>query len=85
MHLTQKYVWRCHVLHNQGKDKCPSKQVPDDVLKKKSAEFNKETSKIIVLPNNELKFIFEDDSEVITTWQHIPRTVTVIPQKIHSF
>jgi len=69
----KKYVWRCHVFHNQGKDKCPSKQVPDDVLKEKAKEFNKEISKIIVFPNNELKFIFVDNSEVITTWEQATR------------
>jgi len=69
----KKYVWRCHVFHNQGKDKCPSKQVPDEVLKDKAKDFDKEISKIIVFPNNQLKFIFKDDSEVITTWEQASR------------
>lgn len=69
----KKYVWRCHVFHNQGKDKCPSKQVPDEVLKEKAKEFNKEISKIIVLPNNQLEFIFVDNSEIITTWEQASR------------
>ena len=47
-------VWLCHVFHNQGKDKCPSKQVPDEVLKEKAKEFNKEISKIIQLWNDEM-------------------------------
>ena len=69
----KKYVWRCHVFHNQGKDKCPSKQVPDKVLKDKAKDFDKEISKIIVFPNNQLKFIFVDNSEVITTWEQASR------------
>ena len=69
----KKYVWRCHVFHNQGKDKCPSKQVPDEVLKDKAKDFDKEISKIIVFPNNQLKFIFVDNSEIITTWEQASR------------
>ena len=69
----KKYVWRCHVFHNQGKAKCPSKQVPDELLKDKAKDFDKEISKIIVFPNNQLKFIFVYNSEVITTWEQTSR------------
>ena len=61
------------MFQNQGKDKCPSKQVPDEVLKDKAKDFDKEISKIIVFPNNQLKFIFVDNSEVITTWEQASR------------
>lgn len=69
----KKYVWRCHVFHNQGKEKCPAKQVPDNVIKEIAKDFEKEISKIIVLPNNELKFIFTDGSEITKAWEQPSR------------
>ena len=69
----KKYVWRCHLFHNQGKEKCPAKQVPDSILKELTASFEKDILQIIVLPNNRLHFIFEDKSEVTTTWEQPSR------------
>ncbi len=69
----KKYVWRCHVFHNQGKEKCPAKQVPDDVIKNIVKDFEKVISKIIVLPNNELQFIFTGGSEIKRTWEQPSR------------
>ena len=56
------------MFHNQGKEKCPAKQVPDDVIKGFAKDFENEISKIIVLPNNELQFIFADGSEITKAW-----------------
>ena len=69
----KKYVWRCHIFHNQGKEKCPAKQVPDDIIKEFAKGFEKEISKIIVLPNNELQFIFADGSEITKAWEQPSR------------
>lgn len=66
-------MWRCHIFHNQGKEKCPAKQVPDDIIKEFAKGFEKEISKIIVLPNNELQFIFADGSEITKAWEQPSR------------
>ena len=69
----KKYVWRCHVFHNQGKEKCQAKQVPDSILKEFAESFEKDIFEITVLPNNRLHFIFEDKSEITTTWEQPSR------------
>ena len=65
----KKYVWRCNVYQNSGVKKCSSKQVPDSILREKAELFDKEITKILVLQNNKLKFIFADNSEEIVTWE----------------
>ena len=69
----KKYVWRCHVFHNQGKEKCQAKQVPDSILKEFAESFEKDIFEITVLPNNRLHFVFEDKSEITTTWEQPSR------------
>jgi len=65
----KKYVWRCNVYENKGSKKCPSKQVPDSVLREKAEQFDKKITKIFVLQNNRLKFIFADGSDETVTWE----------------
>lgn len=64
-----KYVWRCHVYDNKGKDKCSSKQIPDNVIQDAVKAYEKDVARIIVLPENRLHFVFEDDSEKTISWE----------------
>jgi len=65
----KKYVWRCNVYQVGGAKKCPSKQVPDSILKEFAERFEKEIEKIIVYNNNKLKYVFTDGSEETVTWE----------------
>ena len=47
--------------------------MPDSVLKEFAASFEKDIFEITVLPNNRLHFIFEDKSEITTTWEQPSR------------
>ena len=61
------------MFNNQGKEKCKAKQVPDSILKEFAESFEKDIFEITVLPNNRLHFIFEDKSEITTTWEQPSR------------
>ena len=65
----KKYIWCCHNLKNKGAEVCSSKQVPDSIIKEKSKQFEKEISKITVLPENKLTFTFADKSEETVIWE----------------
>lgn len=65
----KKYVWRCNVYQNGGAKKCASKQVPDSILKELAQNYDKEIIKIIVLQNNQLTFVFNDNTEETVTWE----------------
>ena len=56
--------FRCEIAHTT---QC------DGLLIVASKDFDKEISKIIVFPNNQLKFIFVDNSEGITIWEQTSR------------
>lgn len=64
-----KYVWRCNRYQSKGVDTCSAKQVPDHILKATAHNFDKEISKILVLPGNILKFVFYDNSEMEHIWE----------------
>lgn len=76
----KKYVWRCHVFHNQGKEQCSAKQITDEVIKELTKDFDKEISKIIVLPNNQLQFVFKDGSQIKKDWKQPSRKDSWTPE-----
>ena len=64
----KKYVWRCGAYSLNGLEVCSSKQIPDSVLHELADGFENEIEKIIILPDNNVKFIFTDKSEIIKHW-----------------
>ncbi len=64
----KKYVWRCGAYTLEGLDGCSSKQIPDSILHNLADGFEKEIEKIIILPDNNVKFIFDDKTEIIKHW-----------------
>jgi hypothetical protein len=79
----QKPVWICQTFNQNGKAKCNSKQIPEDILELKCAEileiseFNSEIfdSKIqsIEILDNNLVFIFKNGKRIETKWQNKSR------------
>lgn len=66
---SEKFVWKCNSYNNKGKEHCTNKQIPDDVLANLSEAFEKQIHKILIMPENNVKFIFEDGSEEIKKWE----------------
>jgi len=64
----KKYVWKCGKANSSGKDYCSGKQIPDDILHNLADEIEGEIEKIIILPENNVKFILTDKSEIIKHW-----------------
>ncbi|MBQ7574400.1 MAG: recombinase family protein [Clostridia bacterium] len=64
----KKYVWKCSAYSKNSREFCVSKQIPDSILHELSDSFEKEIEKIIVLPNNDVKFVFADKSETTKHW-----------------
>ena len=52
----------------EGREGCTAKQIPDSILHELADGFEKEIEKIIILPENNVKFIFTDKSEIIKHW-----------------
>ncbi len=79
-----KAYWICSTYNMHGKNKCPSKQIPEDVLneavsrvmnlKKVSIEELKiKVAKIVVLDNQQLTIYPKQGVPITTTWKHISR------------
>ena len=64
----KKYVWKCGAFTLEGREACTAKQIPDSILHELADGFEKEIEKIIILPENNVKFIFTDKSEIIKHW-----------------
>lgn len=64
----KKYVWRCGAYCIDGPEACSSKQIPDLILHQLADEIVGNISKIIILPDNNVKFILDDETEVIKHW-----------------
>ena len=67
---SEKFVWKCNSYNNKGKEHCTNKQIPDDVLANLSEAFEKQIHKILIMPENNVKFIFEDGSEINRKWSN---------------
>ena len=64
----KKYVWRCGNSSSNGIEFCNSKQIPDNILHKLADEIIGEITKIIILPENNVKFILSDNTEILKHW-----------------
>ncbi len=64
----KKYVWRCGAYSLNGLEACSSKQIPDSILHDLAVNCEKEIEKIIILPENNVQFIFTDKTEIIKHW-----------------
>jgi DNA invertase Pin-like site-specific DNA recombinase len=80
-----KPVWACRTYTHFGKDFCPAKRIPEDILKEKCAEalgltkydpeaLNAKVREITVPGDGVLTFVFNDGTEVAVTWQHRSRS-----------
>jgi len=66
---SKRYVWKCNTYMYKGKECCSNKQIPDEILITLADGFDKEISKIIVHPDNEVQFVFTDGSEESKKWE----------------
>lgn len=80
----KKHHWNCRTYLTKGKDACPAKKVPEDVLYSLSAEvlgldefdadvFNSKITAIRVEKDNTLVFISTDGKETVKRWQYRSR------------
>lgn len=80
----EKHHWNCRTYLTKGKDACPAKKVPEDVLYRLSAEvlgldefdadvFNSKITAIRAEKDNTLVFIFTDGKETVKRWQYRSR------------
>lgn len=80
----EKSVWICNTFNSLGKSRCSSKQIPEDILKEKTAEvlqipkFDKKTFKekiktIEISDSRSLTFFMEDGSKIHKTWENKSR------------
>lgn len=65
----ERFIWRCRIYNEKGKKCCDSKQITDKILCGLADEFNKEIEKIVILPDNKVKFLFADGSEAVREWK----------------
>lgn len=64
----EKAVWICSVYNRRGKNICPSKQVPEDILIELTRDYDFE--KIAVLPEQEIRLCLSNGEEVCRKWQY---------------
>jgi site-specific DNA recombinase len=86
-HAGSKYMkaaWICPTFVNRGKSACPSRQIPEDILVRKTgemlqaAEFDRDTllarvTEIIVSAPNQLTYVFKDGRTEVAAWQNQSR------------
>lgn len=79
-----KPVWICSTFNMDGKSKCPSQQIPENILTAKTmevlglTELNREMllqyiKEIRVPAHNQLIYVFTDGHTVAVSWQHPSR------------
>lgn len=79
-----KPVWICSTFNVHGKSKCPSQQIPENILTAKTlevlslTELNREIllqyiEEIQVPAHNQLQYVFTDGHTVEVSWQHPSR------------
>ncbi len=79
-----KTTWTCATYTNRGKDECPSKRIPEDILKAKCAEalglaeydpvrFKDKIASITIPGVGVLVFTFKDGTERTLTWAYPSR------------
>ncbi|GHV24217.1 hypothetical protein FACS189465_1070 [Clostridia bacterium] len=81
----EKAVWICGTYNQCGKNECSSKQIPEEILKVKSAEilslnqfdetkFNKEIEQIRTSGNGVLLFCFKTGEQISKVWENPSRS-----------
>lgn len=87
----EKIVWICTTFNTEGKDYCPSKQIPEKILQDVTARalgltafdevvFAERVSEIRVPENGTLIFICRDGSEITETWDNPSRRESWSPE-----
>ncbi|MDD2459243.1 MAG: recombinase family protein [Eubacteriales bacterium] len=75
-----RVLWSCSTYLELGRNACPSKQIPEDILLKLSADvlelsafdensFKDQISQILIPEPNQITFTFKDGHSVETIWQ----------------
>lgn len=86
-----KPTWTCMTYSYRGKDHCPAKRIPEEILKQKCAEvmgllaydpdhFRKIISSITVPDDGVLVFTLHDGAERILTWENRSRRESWTPE-----
>lgn len=86
-----KPVWTCQLFDTIGKEACPAKQLPENILIAKTSEmlgaadWNREmllrrVREIKALPDNILIYIFQDGQRKETRWQNPSRQESWTPE-----
>ena len=79
-----KPVWICQTYNRLGKQACASKQIPEDILERLSAEvlgadtfdpvtFTQQIASMRTIGRNQLVFVFRDGRQVIKRWENDSR------------
>ena len=64
-----RFVWKCGTFSMGGPEICRNKLIHDDVLCELANSCEKPIEKIIILPDNDVKFILSDGTETIKHWE----------------
>ena len=70
-------VWICSTYNRDGKDACPSKQIPEERLLEMTADIDMNAVKQMVAENgNVVRILFSDGSEAVKHWEDRSRAVS---------
>lgn len=80
-----KPVWICATFNCYGKNKCPSQQIPENILLEKTTEvfgtteldralLEKSISKIQIPGSNRIEYIFKDGRSIEVAWENPSRS-----------
>ncbi|WP_353852952.1 recombinase family protein [Dehalobacter restrictus] len=80
-----KPVWICTTFNFRGKNSCPSQQIPESILLKKTSEvlgtteldidlLKKNITRIQIPGHNRIEYIFKDGRSVEVAWEHPSRS-----------
>ncbi len=91
VHKYKKSVWACPSYYTLGKEVCPARVIPEDILIEKASEVLSTTMidrdvllerviEIIVSDYNQLRFALKDGTIVNVSWQHRSRKESWTPE-----
>ena len=71
----EKIVWICYTFNTRGKEACPSRQIPENILAAKTEEAGglDGLKQIIAVGPGALSFLYNDGRQVNLSWQHPSR------------
>lgn len=78
--VRDKFIWQCSTYLKYGKDACPAKQIPEDILISLcnevlgTEEFEKKIKEIQIIEQGKIAFILNDGSIVKKEWSYKPRS-----------